>query len=88
VSEGSARWRIGDAHVWRADEVILDGQGGWLFPDLSAELVAEQRWLDPSAIDARGDILLSVHSFVLDIAGMRIVIDTGVGNGKRRDNPA
>jgi glyoxylase-like metal-dependent hydrolase (beta-lactamase superfamily II) len=88
VSEVSAHWTIGDALIWRVDEVILEGHGRWLFPDLTAELVAEQRWLDPSATDDRGDIRLSVHSFVLDVTGMRIVIDTGVGNGKVRANPA
>lgn len=82
------RWTVGDATIQRIDEVVLEGQGGWLLPDAAPELVAAQRWLDPSTVDDRGEILVSVHSFVVDIAGTRIVIDTGVGNDKVRDNPA
>ncbi|WP_156657569.1 MBL fold metallo-hydrolase [Mycobacterium kyorinense] len=83
-----ARWTVGNAKIGRVDEVVLEGQGSWLLPGATAELVAGQRWLDPSAVDARGEIRLSVHSFVVDISGTRIVIDTGVGNHKVRDNPA
>ena len=88
MSGTSAHWTVGDATIGRVDEVVLEGQGRWLLPDATAELVAGQPWLDPSATDDGGDIRLSVHSFVVDIAGTRIVIDTGVGNGKVRDNPA
>lgn len=83
-----AVWTVGDATVVRVDEVQLEGQGGWLLPDLTADLVAGEQWLDPSAVDERGEVRFSVHSFVVDIAGVRIVIDTGVGNDKVRDNPA
>ena len=60
---------------------------GRVSPDATAELVAGQPWLDPSATDDGGGIRLSVHSFVVDIAGTRVVIDTGIGNGKVRDTP-
>lgn len=79
---------VGAATVYRVDEVVLEGQGSWLLPGATPELLAAQRWLDPSGVDDRGELRVSVHSFVVDIAGTLIVIDTGVGNNKVRDNPA
>lgn len=81
-------WTLGKATIGRVDEVVLEKQGSWLLPDATPDLIAAHRWLDPSASDGDGDIRLSVHSFVVDIAGTRLVVDTGVGNDKVRDNPA
>jgi glyoxylase-like metal-dependent hydrolase (beta-lactamase superfamily II) len=82
------QWAIGDALITRVDELVLDGQGSWLLPAATHDVVAQHTWLDPSSVDEHGDLRLSVHSFVVDIAGTRIVVDTGVGNSKVRDNPA
>jgi glyoxylase-like metal-dependent hydrolase (beta-lactamase superfamily II) len=81
-------WTVGRATIGRVDEIVLEKQGSWLLPAATADLVTAHPWLDPSAYDDQGDIRLSVHSFVVDIAGTRIVVDTGVGNDKVRENPA
>lgn len=82
------QWKIGDALITRVDEIVLEGQGSWLLPGATTDVVAEQTWLNGSSLDEHGDIRLSVHSFVIDIGDTRIVVDTGVGNAKVRDNPA
>ncbi|MFJ4655321.1 hypothetical protein ACIP5Y_28925 [Nocardia sp. NPDC088792] len=64
----------------RIDEFELGGQGGWLLPGLTPDLVAGEEWLDHSAVDENSGLRLSVHSFLVEIAGQRIVVDTGVGN--------
>ncbi|MEH3131650.1 MAG: MBL fold metallo-hydrolase [Mycolicibacterium neoaurum] len=83
-----AQWKIGDALVTRIDETTLEGQGRWLLPGATPDIVSGQTWLDSSSVDQNGDIRLAVHSFVIDISGTRIVVDTGIGNAKVRDNPA
>lgn len=82
------QWSVGDARVTRIDEIELEGQGAWLLPDVTPEMVAAQSWLDPSAADEHSRIRLSVHSFLVEVAEQRVLVDTGVGNGKTHDNPA
>lgn len=82
------QWSVGDVVITRVDEIALEGQGRWLLPDATPELVGAQPWLDPSSTDEDGEIRVSVHSFVVDIADTRVIVDTGVGNGKVRENPA
>lgn len=88
MSEPVSVWTIGTTTITRVDEIALEGQGAWLLPAATPDLIAGHPWLDPSSMDDEGGIRLSVHSFVIDAAGARIVVDTGVGNGKIRDNPA
>ncbi|MER6936114.1 MBL fold metallo-hydrolase [Nocardioides sp. NPDC127514] len=65
--------------------------GGWLpiemwltiMPECTREAVDQLRWLSPTY---RRDNLvgLSIHSFLVETPTHKIVVDTGVGNGKRR----
>jgi glyoxylase-like metal-dependent hydrolase (beta-lactamase superfamily II) len=57
-----------------------------LFPDWDGSVKAEHPdWLLPEAMDeTREHILLSIHSWLIRDGGRRILIDTGVGNGKNR----
>ena len=45
-------------------------------------------WLRPDFADEQGILRLASHSFAIEADGMRILVDTGIGNGKRRTNPA
>lgn len=51
-------------------------------------MVAGFDWLTPSFAAPDGHLRLSVHTFALEIAGLRVLVDTGIGNGKTRANPA
>jgi glyoxylase-like metal-dependent hydrolase (beta-lactamase superfamily II) len=59
-----------------------------LFPAMPPELVAAHRdRLGPRFIDPdNDDLILSVHSWVLKVAGRTIVVDTCNGNHKERPN--
>lgn len=82
-------WAVGHHTVRRIDEISLPaGTGPWLLPGATADLVAETPWLRPDFADAQGVLRLASHSFALETGGMRVLIDTGVGNGKQRANPA
>ncbi|NEA53442.1 MBL fold metallo-hydrolase [Streptomyces sp. SID13666] len=82
-------WTVADHTVRRIDEVALPPQTGpWLLPDATADLVTKTPWLRPDFADDKGVLRLASHSFAVETDGMRILIDTGIGNGKQRANPA
>ncbi|ATL25149.1 MBL fold metallo-hydrolase [Streptomyces formicae] len=82
-------WTVGDITVHRIDETPLPpGTGPWLLPDATAEVVSQQDWLRPDFADHEGVPRLDSHSFALTVGGLRVLVDTGIGNGKTRANPA
>ena len=82
-------WSVGDHTVRRIDETVLPAETGpWLMPGATADVVARTSWLRPDFADEEGILRLASHSFALEADGLRILVDTGIGNGKRRTNPA
>ncbi|MFD0279035.1 MBL fold metallo-hydrolase [Kitasatospora sp. NPDC127111] len=84
----STGWSLGDIVVRRVDEIELPRQTGpWLLPDATKEVLDEASWLRPDFADADVPRLAS-HGFAVEAGGLRIVVDTGIGNAKPRANPA
>ncbi|MBQ0863411.1 MBL fold metallo-hydrolase [Streptomyces sp. RK75] len=82
-------WTVGDLRIHRVDEVPLPPPTGrWLLPDATAQVVARHDWLRPDFADPSGVLRLASHSFAFSIGGLRVLVDTGIGNGKTRANPA
>ncbi|WP_052391309.1 MBL fold metallo-hydrolase [Streptomyces sp. NRRL B-24484] len=82
-------WTVGDLVVHRIDEVELPPQTGpWLLPGATPEVVAAAPWLQPDFADADRVLRLASHTFAVAAGGLRILVDTGIGNGKDRANPA
>ncbi|NJC73912.1 MBL fold metallo-hydrolase [Planosporangium thailandense] len=82
-------WTVGDLTVQRIDEVALPPQTGpWLLPSATPDVVAEAPWLRPDFVDSAGILRLDSHSFAVTVNGLRVLVDTGIGNGKTRANPA
>lgn len=87
-SRTSTGWNLGDIVVRRVDEIELPRRTGpWLLPDATREVLDEAPWLRPDFADAEVPRLAS-HSFAVEAGGLRIVVDTGIGNDKPRANPA
>ncbi|MFE0043346.1 MBL fold metallo-hydrolase [Streptomyces albireticuli] len=85
----AARWTVGDITVHRVDETPLPPEtGAWLLPDATAEVVTGHEWLRPDFAGPDGVLRVDSHSFALVVDGLRVLVDTGVGNGKTRANPA
>ncbi|AUG75176.1 MBL fold metallo-hydrolase [Kitasatospora sp. MMS16-BH015] len=81
-------WSLGDLRIHRIDEITLPAEtGSWLLPEATPALLAELPWLRPDFTEADAPLLVS-HSFAVEADGLRILIDTGIGNGKTRANPA
>ncbi|MFH9658960.1 MBL fold metallo-hydrolase [Streptomyces sp. NPDC017248] len=82
-------WAVGDITVHRIDEIPLPpATGPWLLPDATPQVVAGQDWLRPHFAGDDGILHIDSHSFAFAVDGLRVLVDTGIGNGKERANPA
>lgn len=88
-SPNTPAWTVGDLAVRRIDEVHLPPETGpWLLPEATPEVVTQVPWLRPDFVDEDRVLRLASHSFAIDVNGLRVLVDTGIGNGKQRANPA
>jgi glyoxylase-like metal-dependent hydrolase (beta-lactamase superfamily II) len=81
---------IGRFTIDRVEEFSMPGFAPQhLLPDLEEAVFQEHPWLSgPSVRDAKsGNLMSSIHSWILRDGSKTIVIDTGTGNGKKRDYP-
>lgn len=77
-------WKIGDVTITRLVEVVLKAPINSLFPDGTPEqLSAYDSWLRPNFLDTDGDMILSIHAFLINAGGLNIIVDTCAGNGKK-----
>ncbi|MFJ9770423.1 MBL fold metallo-hydrolase [Kitasatospora sp. NPDC101157] len=84
----STGWSLGGLTVHRVDEIELPRPTGpWLLPDATGDVLDQAPWLRPDFADADVPRLAS-HSFAVRAGGLRIIVDSGIGNAKPRANPA
>lgn len=85
-SSEPGRWQVGDVRITRVDErcdpypvgAMLDG----VTPD---DLAPHRAWLAPHFVNERGDLLVSVHALVIESDGLRIIVDTCLGESVPED---
>ncbi len=82
------RWQIGDVKITCLIESEQPMDGTWLLPNATPDTVRKETWLLPQYVDEGGNIRLSIHAYLLESKGKRIVVDTCIGNNKKRANPA
>ena len=75
-------WDIGKARVSRVVEQVVPLPVEFFSGATPADLAAEPG-LAPF-VDAAGRLLISIHSFLIEAGGARIVVDTCAGNAKHR----
>ena len=74
-------WTIGDVRVTRVLEVEAKLPPEGLFPEATAEaLDAHASWLVPHFADEAGQISMAIQGLVIESAGLRILVDTCLGN--------
>ena len=81
-------WKVGDVRIAR----VVESEGPWdgtiLLPNATPEnLERERDWLYPTFCDEAGRVRMSIHAFVVESRGTRIIVDTCVGNDKVRSHP-
>ena len=75
------RWKIGDVTVTKVVELEQELPLKGLLPAATEEALARHlSWLMPHFIDDEGNTDLSIHAFVVESDGLRIIVDTCVGD--------
>lgn len=80
----NSSWQIGDVKITRIaefEDFALDPE--FIF-DIKAEAVSQHAWLKPHFITGEGQLLVSIHAFIIDTGNRRILVDTCIGNDKQR----
>lgn len=82
------RWKIGDATVTRFVEMETVSKATFILPQATPEnVLTERSWLVPNFAEENGKVRMSIHALVVESKGLRMVVDTCLGNDKRRDFP-
>jgi glyoxylase-like metal-dependent hydrolase (beta-lactamase superfamily II) len=76
-------WDVAGVRITRVTEFVMPFDFDF-FVEATPAAVAAQAWLAPDFVDSEGRYLMSLHSYVLETDGLRIVVDTCVGNAKNR----
>lgn len=81
-------WKIGNVTVSRVVEMVMPIPPTMLLPDATPEnLEPMSSWLKPHFLLDDSTVPLSIHTFLIQSEGARIVVDTCIGNDKPRDFP-
>ena len=77
-------WRVGRVTVTRIVEMDLPVPLAAM-PQATIETLRESPWLFPHFARDDGTLKLSVHALLVDAPGMRLIVDTCVGNDRPRE---
>lgn len=81
------QWRIGDVKITKVVELEATGGSRFILPDATRDNVLGIDWLRPHFMDADGRLIMSIHALIVETPERRIVVDTCLGNDKRRAIP-
>lgn len=85
---GSAlRWQVGDVAITRIVEMpmrVKVGEDAAFLPVATVEALRRHPWLYPDFVSEADELLLSIHALLVEAPGLRLVVDTCIGNDKPR----
>src|SRR5215469_8953904 len=80
-------WQIGDVTVTRVVEMEVPvpySEKHAFLKDATPEALKEMPWLMPHFVTPDGALMLSIHALCVAAPGLKLVVDTCVGNDKPR----
>ena len=80
------KWQIGNVTVTRIVELTSNSIGNLILPQATADKINAIEWIGPF-VDAQKRLLMSFHSLVIESMGQTILVDTCIGNDKKRGYP-
>jgi glyoxylase-like metal-dependent hydrolase (beta-lactamase superfamily II) len=84
--EHMRRWRVGDVEIVRIVEMYDFRDDVWvLLKDATPELPLSYEWLKPHFITPDGQLRMNFQAFLVISQGKRIMVDTCIGNGRKRE---
>ena len=81
-------WQIGDVKITKIVELESVGGSRFILPDATPEAVLKHDWLSPHYINDEGKLIMSVHALIVETPAKTIIVDTCLGNDKKRNIPA
>lgn len=80
-------WQIGDVKVTRVVEMEIPipySEEQPFLQDATPEAIKQIPWLSPHFVTPEGEMILSVHALAVEAPGMKLVVDTCIGNDRPR----
>ena len=77
------KWQIGDVTVTKIVELETTGGSRFILAQATREAIVPISWLIPDFADPEGRLKMSIHAFIVEAPGRRIVVDTCLGNDKK-----
>ena len=81
-------WQIGSVKITRVVEVEATGGTRFILPQATPETIQPIDWLVPHFATPEGKLIMSIHALIIDTGARRIIVDTCLGNDKKREIPA
>ena len=78
------RWQVGDTTVFRIAEVDASSALDGLIREFDRADISRADWLTPFFVDNAGRLKGVIQAFLIMAGGKTILVDSGVGNGKKR----
>jgi hypothetical protein len=80
------RWKVGNVKITRVVEMEGGFPPGAMFNGLTEDRAKSIDWIHPHYALPDGTVRYSVHAYVVESQGHRIIVDTCIGNDKPRNN--
>jgi len=81
-------WQIGNVRITRFVELETLSKGTFVLPEATLENIqGAGEWLRPHFADESGRVRMSIHAYMVESDGKRIIVDTCLGNDKQRSFP-
>jgi glyoxylase-like metal-dependent hydrolase (beta-lactamase superfamily II) len=79
-------WQVGKVKVTRVVEMQLPTPAGarYFIPEATPEALRKSPWLYPHFVSEDEVMQMSIHALLVEAPGLRLVVDTCVGNDKPR----
>ena len=78
-------WKVGRVTVTRIVEMDLPVPFALALPQATREDLRELEWLYPHFVGEDDTLKLSVHALLVEAPGLRLIVDTCVGNDRPRE---
>ncbi len=76
-------WQVGAVKITRIVETQMTvpaGEKGGFIPEATAQALRAIPWLYPDFVNEQDQMLLSIHALLVEAPGLRLVVDTCIGN--------
>jgi glyoxylase-like metal-dependent hydrolase (beta-lactamase superfamily II) len=81
------QWQVGDVTIRRVVELemqtVYNAKHPFI-PEATPERLKEPSWLHPHFVNPDGNMNTSIHALLVDAPGLKLVVDTCIGNDRPR----